>query len=433
VKRVLLIQLARLGDLVQSLPLRDALLATGAAQAVDLLAAFEPRGALARDFHRCAVLDAGLLGTALPLPQRMALLRQTLAALDPPAEGRPWERVIALNDSVPAQALARWLPARLRQGPGMPGDPARHWLRALVQDRRGNRLLLAEVLLSALPGVETPAPRVRAPRGGAVLVHPGSGSPARRLPRSFWLQLLAGLRGGLEGRTLALTGGPGEEAFCASLLAELPAGHGVADLSGRLDLAELQRELAAADLLIAQDTGVLHLAARQRTPVLGLYHGSATLNETGPFLAGALALEIRAECHPCLEGRPDCGDYACRGFIDATDAVAAAKRALGLAVGDPGLRGTCRLLVMGADAGGASARPLGGDIDPARRLGQLALLRGIGGRDATQQRRERRLAGWITGGRPRRDWLRLEGPLPPTSVEEHWLWQAERRRFGRTG
>lgn len=428
-RRALLVQLARLGDLAQSLPLRDALLASGAADEVDLVAALEPAGWLRGRFARVAVLPPEALSPGGGPARRLRWLREALEPLEP---GPGWERAVCLNDERPATALADGLPARIRQGAGAPGDPGSRWLRALVRDRRGNRLLLAEALLAALPGVETPAPRRREPGAGAVLVHPGSGHEARRLPKDFWTSLLAGLAGG--GRRVALTGSSAERALCEEILLALPDPGAVELLAGRTDLAGLQDELEHAALLVAQDTGVLHLAAALRTPLLGLYHGSASLSETGPFLDGALALQIEAGCHPCAEGRPDCGDFACRASLDAVDALAAARFALGEAGPPEPPAGACRLFEMRADPGGARAVALHGPPpDEGRRRRQLSLLRGLGGAAAADERRRERLDDWLAGGRPRRDWLRREWRAEPATVEEHWHWLLERDAFGRTG
>ena len=54
--------------------------------------------------------------------------------------------------------------------------------------------------------------------------------------------------------------------------------------------------------MIGGDTGTLHLAAALGTRVVGLYMGTASCHETGPYGDGHYVLQAYAPCSPCNEG-----------------------------------------------------------------------------------------------------------------------------------
>lgn len=87
------------------------------------------------------------------------------------------------------------------------------------------------------------------------------------------------------------------------LLRLLPAGLAACtrDLCGRTDLRELAREVASLDLLLTPDTGIMHIAAWLGVPVLAVFLSSAWCHETGPYGGGHMILQSAQKCSPCLE------------------------------------------------------------------------------------------------------------------------------------
>jgi len=74
----------------------------------------------------------------------------------------------------------------------------------------------------------------------------------------------------------------------------------ILDLSGKTDLGEVVAILAMSSVLVAVDSGILHLGAAVRTPVVGLY-GSSNPKITGPQGGGHVVLTSQAECSPCVK------------------------------------------------------------------------------------------------------------------------------------
>lgn len=152
--------------------------------------------------------------------------------------------------------------------------------------------LVAAFGFDADPGdLDLPAPATASPAPGAVVVHPGAASPARRWPADRFAAVAAALRDG--GVRVVVTGGPGE-AGLARRVVRLAGLDETADLSGRTTLPELAALVAAARLVVCGDTGVAHLATAFRTPSTVLF---------GPTPPARWGPPRRAEHHVLWAGR----------------------------------------------------------------------------------------------------------------------------------
>lgn len=168
------------------------------------------------------------------------------------------------------------------------------------------------------------------PAGTYVVVHPGADAPARAWPAENAAALVdllsaAGLR-------VVVTGGPDERALTARV-----AGSRGVDLGGRTSLPGLVDVLAGASVVVAGNTGPAHLAAAVRTPVVSLFspvvpagvwkpRGAplALLGDQQAPCAGSRARICPLPGHPCLAGvRPEQAFEAVQELLTAeTGAVA---------------------------------------------------------------------------------------------------------------
>ncbi|EPR42654.1 glycosyl transferase family 9 [Desulfovibrio sp. X2] len=206
--------------------------------------------------------------------------------------------------------------------------------------------LLAELEATVLSGLpETPG---KAP-GGLVALQLGASEERRRWPLEYFACL---------GRLLwekcaalpVLLGGPGEQRLAERYAAQ--ADHPHISLVGRTSLPELAAVLTRARLLVTNDTGTMHLAAGLSTPVLAVFLCTAQPWDTGPYLEGALCLEPDMDCHPCAFGAPCARGEACRKAIGPEGVFAAAAACLaGQGWGDAAPCGS-RAFVAGRDAWG---------------------------------------------------------------------------------
>ena len=117
------------------------------------------------------------------------------------------------------------------------------------------------------------------PHGRVVVLNPGAGRPAKRWPVDRFAELAARLGREASARVLVLWG-PGEEA-AAQTIARAPA----AVLAPATDVETLMAVMRRASVVVAGDTGPLHVAAAVGAPCVGLY-GPTSAVRNGPYGRG---------------------------------------------------------------------------------------------------------------------------------------------------
>ena len=310
--RALLIQLARLGDLVQSLPVLTALQSAYPKQALDLLC---PSPLVS-------------LGELFPCVNRVF-----------PWKGEQWHELAGMKQTdceqllvqanhhfsecaFPTYSLAYNLNNHPRgilaahvlgdrvvgpgeQGPLNPILPAwAGYLRQIAHDRGSNRVHLADAfcgLCQVLPPLDIPfvkAPVVQLPLElervmngqpstiiGIVL---GAGDADRRIPLSVWQDLIAACAELIPQSYLLLIGGAGEQEAALALEHRLPAHYlnRVVNGCGKTSLPQLVSILNRCQWVVGSDTGPLHLGAMCGARAIGWYFSRARVHETGPYGIG---------------------------------------------------------------------------------------------------------------------------------------------------
>jgi lipopolysaccharide heptosyltransferase II len=130
-----------------------------------------------------------------------------------------------------------------------------------------------------------------------VLVPGASNGAAKRWPAAHWSAL--GQRLGRElGQHVVLSGSAAERELLGTVARGLDVPY--TDLGGRTNVEELAALLAGASVVVAGDTGPLHLAAALGTPVLGIYGPTDPAN-TGPRGAAARVVRLGLTCSPCYD------------------------------------------------------------------------------------------------------------------------------------
>ena len=150
-------------------------------------------------------------------------------------------------------------------------------------------------------------------QGAAVALAPGSvGSSKRWTYYPEAAKLLAE-----RGLDVWVIGGPGEKEIAAEMVA---AGGGrVRDLTGT-DLRNGVLAMAAAQLAVSNDSGLMHVAAALGTPTMGIF-GPTSPYHWAPIngLAATVQTKTTVPCQPCH--RPVCtmNDHRCMRDIPASD------------------------------------------------------------------------------------------------------------------
>lgn len=102
----------------------------------------------------------------------------------------------------------------------------------------------------------------------------------------------------------------------------------VINLMGKTSLPELVAWVKRVDLLVTNDTGTMHICAAVGTPIVALFFVHARCEETGPYCDGATILQADISCAPCSHQAP-CDHYSCLEYITADDVSAVCESALG--------------------------------------------------------------------------------------------------------
>ena len=112
-----------------------------------------------------------------------------------------------------------------------------------------------------------------------IVLHPGANWPHKRWPPERFAAL-ANRLAEREAVALVVTGSPADDPLVRALCQDLR--HQPVILAGRTSLRELAASLEQAAVVVANDTGVLHVAVALGRPVVALY-GPTSPTLTGPL------------------------------------------------------------------------------------------------------------------------------------------------------
>jgi len=154
------------------------------------------------------------------------------------------------------------------------------------------------------------------------VLNPGAGWPNKRWPAERFAAMARELHR-WHGLLSLVTWGPAERALADEIVA---SSDGAARLSPPTSVGELAAVMAGAALVVAGDTGPLHIAAAVGAPVVGLY-GPTWPERNGPWDPAdeVISRADRCQCHhkrQCLTGAP------CIETIGLDEVLDAAERRL---------------------------------------------------------------------------------------------------------
>jgi heptosyltransferase-2 len=120
--------------------------------------------------------------------------------------------------------------------------------------------------------------------------------PAKRWPAAHYGALAAELAA--AGANVVVLGSAKERAI-GDEVAALAANPRVRNLCGATSLADVVDLLAAAEVAVSNDSGLLHVAAAAAAPVVAIY-GSSSPSFTPPLTDAAAIVYLALECSPCF-------------------------------------------------------------------------------------------------------------------------------------
>ncbi|MGV9992294.1 glycosyltransferase family 9 protein [Streptomyces sp. NPDC003374] len=244
----------------------------------DLLAGVPALRALRRAFPHHELVLAAPAGLT-PLVAATGAVDRLLPAAAPGRavprtldwSGPPPDVAVDLHGNGPPShlLLAALRPARLFAfaHPGTPDVEGPPWYADEHERERWCRLLRWYGVDADPADLRLPRPSAPCPAPGAVVVHPGAGSPARCWPAGRYAAVAEALRA--RGHRVVVTGGADE----GDLVATLAKKAGLPDtdvLGGGLPLDRFSALVAGARAVVSGDTGIAHLAVAHATPSVTL-------------------------------------------------------------------------------------------------------------------------------------------------------------------
>ncbi len=122
------------------------------------------------------------------------------------------------------------------------------------------------------------------------------------------------------GYRVVLLGGPGEAGLGSEIESAMRAP--VLNMAGRTSIRQVMAVLNAADLVISNDSGPMHVAAAFDRPVVALFGPSLHL-AAYPFCSRYRVVRKPVECAPCLKRQCPKGHHRCMDEISVEDVLAA--------------------------------------------------------------------------------------------------------------
>jgi heptosyltransferase-1 len=257
---------------------------------------------------------------------------EALAAL----RARRYDWILDLQGLLKSAAVAALARGGRRIGPSYHREGARFLYSAVAGPRNKNRHAVDECLdMARFLGVEVGTPEfpVRFPAANRaephprVAVLPSSRWPTKNWPAERFVRTIRLLR---EKRAVSvfLLGSSADVDLCGRIAGDL--GAGVADLAGQLALPRTGGLLGEMDLLIANDSGPVHMAAAVGTPTLVVFGPTEPLR-TGPYGVGHRVLSAELPCRPCYSRVCRRGDLACLSLVTPEQVAQAADEMLAVA------------------------------------------------------------------------------------------------------
>jgi heptosyltransferase I len=156
--------------------------------------------------------------------------------------------------------------------------------------------------------------RGEAASGGYAVLLPGTNWQTKRWPAERFAALIAPLkeRFGLE---TVLAGG----ADAAAMANEMP---GVINLAGRTTLKQLTALLERAALVVANDSGPMHIAAALGRPLVTPF-GPTNPLRTGPYNRMDSVIRLDIACSPCYSRH--CSHQSCLRYLRSEDVLQLAQ------------------------------------------------------------------------------------------------------------
>lgn len=146
--------------------------------------------------------------------------------------------------------------------------------------------------------------------------------PAKRWPEQHYAAVAAAMIG--RGWRVAIFGSANDRAVAEQIIALLPetAQSEAVNLAGTTKLEQAVDLLSAADVVLSNDLGLMHIAAAVDRPLVVVY-GSTSPRFTPPLAERVKILQLDIECSPCFQRECPLGHLKCLNELKPERVIAA--------------------------------------------------------------------------------------------------------------
>ena len=164
----------------------------------------------------------------------------------------------------------------------------------------------------------------------------GASKPERFWPMEYFVELAETIRARHPEVRLILYGSPREQPLGEQF--ERHFSGPAINAMGRTDVLQLAALMARTEILVTSDTGPMHVAASTDTRIISFFMARALCMTTGPYGEGHIAIQPTIPCYPCLKAE-ECPDRRCKTQM-TPDLVFALLENMLPEAGNPGAKGT---------------------------------------------------------------------------------------------
>ena len=138
---------------------------------------------------------------------------------------------------------------------------------------------------------------------------------AKRWPARHFAALAQAIHAQQPEAQIGLLGSPKDKEACDEIIA-ITGGAGMVNLAGVTRLDEAIAVLAGAAAVVANDSGLLHIASALNRPVIALY-GPTDPDHAPPFSDLARSMSLRLACSPCRQRACPLGHHDCMEKLES--------------------------------------------------------------------------------------------------------------------
>lgn len=311
--KILVLQLARLGDIYMSWPALRALRRTHPGAEIHLLVRprFEAatKGLFAVD-HVREMPTAEILEPMMQEQPRDGEALERLNSFLQELRAENYDQVINLSFSPLSSWIVKTVASEQTQVAGYTrhsdgylkiADDVSSFFYAQVGTQRPNRVHLTDVF-ATLVNVDLAEEDWRAPDLPVrdfglperyVVLHAGASESQKRIAPFQWARTIKRFQDEIKDCTVVLIGSSQESAIANEIRANLNSGS-LIDLTGQTSVEDLFGVLKGALMLVGADSAPIHMAALTRTPTLNISSGQVNFWETGPKAPAAWVHRIQS-------------------------------------------------------------------------------------------------------------------------------------------